>query len=676
MGSSSRAAFACALAICCASAAARGQEGDDAEATEAERAAEEQAKEQTRRLFPRSLFSDVQSDDWFTLSSPEFHIGGYLRVRSELYQNFALGRRDPYSYDPLAPNGTPPLWPRPPSDSYRDTAGQNHTVQLCGEPGDLQNCSSELQWSANMRLRTEPTLSISDNLYVHAQIDMLDNVVMGSTPQGYINQPAEDGGYHVTARGGYSALGAFSATTWEPSGGVTTVGDAVVLKRVWGEYRSPIGRLSFGRMPDHWGLGMLYNAGDHHDQDWQSTVDRLMFTYRIEEWHLFAAAAWDFPNEGAVSPTAAHPCTPSTVPGRDPCVPENEVVGASVYEQGGQPYDLAQLDELDQFVVMLGRQMEEQMARRDLALGRPVIDAGFRLAYRKQDLANETTDPDDGASIGQQSTELIDGVSAGYGRRGYEAVVGDLWLKFRFDKVRIEAEAALHYGSLESTLRDAASDYQNLLDRRENGWNIRQFGIATETEWTAIEDRLRLGFDFGFATGDDDVASLVPQVSASSGSSLDRQLTPDRTYSAFSFHPGYRVDLILFRNLLQRVTGAYYFRPSVDYDFYSDPEGQRAGAGVAVVWSRASEPVQAPGHEPDLGVELDFDLHYQVSNGEVSMDVRDMGGFYTSFQYGILIPLAGLGYLPGEVGAYEALTGQTLETEPAQVARWYFGVMY
>jgi uncharacterized protein (TIGR04551 family) len=322
--------------------------------------------------------------------------------------------------------------------------------------------------------------------------------------------------------------------------------------------------------------------------------------------------------------------------------------------------------------------MEEQLARRELALGRPVIDAGFHFAYRKQDLANETSDAEDGASLGQQSTQQTDGISAGYGRRGYEAVIGDLWLKARFEKVRIEMEAALHYGSLESTLRDSASDYQNLRDRRDNGWGIRQFGIAAETEWTTLEDKLRFGFDFGFATGDSDVASLAPIVSGSSGSSLDRQLTLDRNYSTFAFHPGYRVDLILFRNLLQRVAGAYYFRPSVEYDFYRDPEGQRAGAGLAVIWSRASEPVQTPGHEPDLGVELDFDLHYQISSGAVSFDPREMGGFYTSFQYGLLIPLGGLGYLPGEVQQYSVLNPDedALDVSPAHVARWYFGVMF
>jgi hypothetical protein len=706
MRSSRRAALACVLAALCASRLASAQEPkdegeDEGEAEAAPKSAEAEEAKKRRDLFPRSLFSDVQADDWFTLASPEFELGGYYRVRTELFENFNLGRRDPPQYDPLAPEGTAPLWPRAPSSSYVDTAGNAHLVQLCGDLPDLEPCQSKLQWGANMRLRLEPAISVSDNVRIQAQIDMLDNVVMGSTPQGYTNAPSEDGGWRVVERGGYSPIGSFASTTWEPVATETSTADAIVVKRVWGEYRSPIGRISFGRMPEHWGLGMLYNAGEDHDADWQTNVDRLMFTYVIEDWHVFLAAAWDFPNEGPLSPTSPQPCSPPTPdvrgapdangnptgpddkvdhwdsPDQPICIPSQQVVGGAAYEQGGQPYDLGQLDEVDQFVVMIGRQLEEQMARRDLALGRPVIDAGFHFAYRKQDLANETTDPEKGASLGQQSTQQTNGVSAGYNRRGYEAVIGDLWLKFRFDKVRIELEAALHYGSLENTLR-SASDFTNLRDRRDDGWDIRQFGFAAETEWTTLEDRLRLGFDFGFATGDDDVASLRPIVSDSSGSSLDRQLTLNRNYSAFSFHPGYRVDLILFRNILQRVMGAYYFRPSVDYDFLYDAAGQRAGAGLAVIWSRASEPVQSPGHAPDLGVELDFDLHYQLSNGGVSPDPRDMGGFFTSFQYGLLVPLQGLGYLPGEVQSYaERTPGATpLETTPAHIARWYFGVLF
>ena len=38
---------------------------------------------------------------------------------------------------------------------------------------------------ANMRFRLEPTINISEDVRIMAQIDMLDNLILGSTPDGY-----------------------------------------------------------------------------------------------------------------------------------------------------------------------------------------------------------------------------------------------------------------------------------------------------------------------------------------------------------------------------------------------------------------------------------------------------------------------------------------------------------
>ena len=61
---------------------------------------------------------------------------------------------------------------------------------------------------------------------------------------------------------------------------------AVEVKRVWGEYMTPVGQLRFGRMPSQWGLGMVDNAGDGIDSDYQTTVDRIMFVTGIKSMDL------------------------------------------------------------------------------------------------------------------------------------------------------------------------------------------------------------------------------------------------------------------------------------------------------------------------------------------------------------------------------------------------------
>jgi uncharacterized protein (TIGR04551 family) len=137
------------------------------------------------------------------------------------------------------------------------------------------------------------------------------------------------------------------------------------------------------------------------------------------------------------------------------------------------------------------------------------------------------------------------------------------------------------------------------------------------------------------------------------------------------------VDLILFRNVLSRVQGAYYFKPQIDYDFSRGLNGQKFGGGAAVIWSRASEFIQTPGHKRDLGVELNFQLYYQSKDGSLNDDPDRMGGFFTMLQYGVLFPLGGLGYQPGEVSSAQNNAIPTSpDTGAAHTIRWFSGILF
>ena len=572
---------------------------------------------------------DVYAEDWWSHARPAFEFHGFFRVRSELMDHFALGRVD-----------TPgrALWPQPADNSYTDNQGSRNVV-LCGNnPEAPELCQQNTQAGANMRFRLNPELHISDNLRVMAQIDMLDNLVLGSTPEGYANQPAGSSpGYTVVERGGYAPIGAFATTQWAPQAGVNSTKDSIIVKRVWAEYMTPVGTLRFGRMPSHWGLGILANSGDGHDSDWQSTADRLMFVTGIKKYDVYFAAAWDFANEGAIS--------------------------SSLIEQQGQDYDLAQKDDVNQYVFAAVRRRSPELQKLELAKGQFVLNGGAYFVYRTQDLDNPTTDPDRSAAIGQTALN----VKQGYVRRRAEAFIPDLWVQFLYEKFRFEAEAVLLMGTIENTNRvPETSDYKNDFDPDNKGWKIQQFGIAAEADYKALEDKLKVGLGFGYATGDKDVESLAPPRQG-----LQPQLTTDRNFTTFRFHPDYRVDLILFRNILTRVQGAYYLRPSVSYDFTRDKNGQRIGGNASMIWSRASQFIQTPGHQSDLGIELNFGLYYQAKDGTLNDDPDKLGGFYTSLQYGVLFPLAGMGYLTQEKALNDALTNQT-----AQMVRWYLGVLF
>jgi uncharacterized protein (TIGR04551 family) len=97
----------------------------------------------------------------------------------------------------------------------------------------------------------------------------------------------------------------------------------------------------------------------------------------------------------------------------------------------------------------------------------------------------------------------------------------------------------------------------------------------------------------------------------------------------FRFNPAYRVDLILFREILQGVTDAWYAKPQLRYELL---EG--LGAHVAIIYSQAMYASSTPStiHSP-LGIEVDLGLSY-----------RSDDGFIAFLDYGLLQPLDGLRY--------------------------------
>jgi len=97
---------------------------------------------------------------------------GYLRLRSDLFYNMDLGTYNPYSGS-CSSRVLPPI-------SARTNATPDYVTPMRGNT----------LTGANMRLRVEPTLNISDEIRINAQIDILDNVSLGSTPDafnGYYN---------------------------------------------------------------------------------------------------------------------------------------------------------------------------------------------------------------------------------------------------------------------------------------------------------------------------------------------------------------------------------------------------------------------------------------------------------------------------------------------------------
>lgn len=602
----------------------------------------EQGKDRPTDLEPNRVFAE----EWWAHTRPTLEFHGNFRVRTNLYHNFHLGRID-------TPQSA--LWPRPLDDSYTDLNGNPHETKLCtpdevksgssDNPADAdQPCRSPTQAGADLRFRIEPAVIISDNLRVRTQIDLLSNLVMGSTTQGNVNFPASSGGYYVSQRSGYVPISGMSSSQDSPVSGVNSLQDAVSVRRAWAEYDTPVGQLKFGRMPDQWGLGMLYNAGDGVDGDYQSTADRIAFTTGLPSISTYIGGSWDFQDEGATSSGFTDP--------------------------GGPAHDLSQRDDVSRINLQLYRRMDAQLERNALAKGKIVVNGGLYLSYRWQRLANDYSGPDATCDSGADALGCGAGEgNIGYVRRGMKVWTPDVYFEVKYDKFSSAIEVVTQQGKFDSLATvPNDSDYVNKFGSKD-GWKVRQWGFAGEFKQKLVEDRLLIAFYYGYATGDSDVDSLVP----SSGGDPVAEQHGDRTLSTFRFHPGYRVDLILNRNLLSRVQGSYYFKPSAQYDFIRKASGLKVGGRADAIWTRASNFMQTPGHQRDLGIELDGSVYYQSKDG--SLNSRDdlTGGFFAMAQYGVLFPLGGLSYLQDQEDQY---AGQIPKLKPAQMVRMFLGVVF
>jgi uncharacterized protein (TIGR04551 family) len=588
----------------------------------------------------------IFAEDWWSHARPILEWHGTFRARGELFYKVHLGRSD-------APSRS--LFPRPITDYYNSLSPTGSATSLTrrgarqhctpdelgtGTGSDFADasfgCDDNTNAGANLRFRLDPEFHVSDNLRVISQIDLLDNLVLGSTPNGYSSRNGS-----VDQRSGYSPLSVFDDDASAPSSR-NSLRDSIIVKRVWAEWLTPVGQLRFGRMPNHWGLGMVNNSGDGPDDDYQSTIDRAQIISGIKSLELYASAAIDFPNEGATSDTLSL--------------------------ERGQPYDVAQLDDVNQYTFSIARLKSPELLKAALNKGDLVLNGGAQLTYRHQLLATDTTGPCSSAEAGGAAalscsleTDVI-----GFQRRGANLWQPDVWLQLMYKGFRFEAEAATVQGTI-----DNISTLPNVTTESDTNYKVRSWGFASEIEQLLVENKLSLGFKFGWASGDADVESLGP------GSGFQDQ-NGDKTISTFRFHPSYGLDLILYRNLLTRVQGTYDFRPSVRYDFLRDPNGQKIGGGIAAIWSRASEFIQAPGHERDLGVEVNAQLYFQSKDGSLNDDPSRFGGFFAKLEYAVLFPMGGLGYPSNQAAQLNTSlqSSEAAETNLAQALRLYLGVAF
>jgi len=518
-----------------------------------------------------------------------FQLEGYFRLRADAFHKLHLGHS-------LIGNNKPPFMH--PLQWY-DTSGSN---AICGSSGGSKLCDKNWLRSTNMRLHLEPTLNVHSRVRVKMTLDIFDNLVLGSTPEGYKTDT-------LTGRATQAPLNAFATTAEVPQAGRNSMYDAILVKHVWGEVDLPFGRLMFGRMPSHWGMGILANSGtcsgyakwtvNHKgdpgrcmDSDYGDIADRIMFATKIPIVDLLVGFSWDFQSSGLTT---------------------LNLQGEQVQLSSGQPMDLTPADDVQQWVGLIGRIDSPLQVKQRLARGEAVFNYGSYWVFRRQKLdyeANTSLVANEGALAGN----LIS-------RKAF-AMIPDIWMRLNWKNLSLEMEAVMIWGFIRH-LDDFGVDHK---------LNILQFGGVFRGSYRFLNDTLEVGVEVGVASGDDELEAYDRRVNYRGVKMFPEDLSAFRTNSMFRFDPNYRVDLIFFREIMGTVYNAGYVKPHITYHILNE-----LSARLDIIYAFAMEPVATPGNNPHYGVEFDLDIEYRLPES----------GFFVGVAYGVFIPLGALHWPSG-----------------------------
>ena len=509
---------------------------------------------------------------------------GYFRFRADLFYNGHLHKPVRNSLGQTANTSAIP------APLVANGANNNDSYEWSSEVGDTKE---KVLATSNIRLRYQPTIHIMPTMRIKATFDILDNLVLGSTPDFAGNKSSD----RVD-----TPLVAFSGAQASPNSGVVGFHDAIRVKEAYAEWQ-PLFLIRVGRQASNWGLGILANSGDGIDDDYGDYTDRALLLLRL--FGVYIAGAWDFVYSGAITDD----------PG----------------DFFGQAKDLGQADDVKQWVLSI---FQRPLSAEDRELRRvdlyehlePVFDWGLYGVARIQEFdlaANSFSEPtygtgwqDRGGSQAYDDLELVP--------RHAWAVIPDFWFRYqqRLDYesgLRIELELAAIIGEIANVYDDPA--------RKGASRQIRQFGGALEAVYDNAE--FTVGIDTGFATGDSAEGFGVEDRKTFA----DPQGAPNREITNFRFDRDYHVDLLLFREIIGSVTNAYYAKPYLAYDVFDSPKDS-LGARLDLMVATALEPRATPGNDAFLGFEADLHLFYE-----------EKGRFNFDIEAGFLFPGAAFDYI-------------------------------
>ncbi len=501
---------------------------------------------------PGAPGTDIKLDDWdrddWTLVKPSiqlFELHGYFRVRGDLLRRLDFGNQA----------GT----------EVNDSTNGAGTDFVSRYPNSSSDNASFTQ--TNLRMRLEPTINVSEKVSLVSMIDVLDNVGFGSNPA---TLPFGSDSSRSSTPNNF-----LNDRQLSPVTDLNALTDSIRVKRLYARITALNEQLEVkvGRMPNHWGMGVMFNSGDCLDCDFGMNVDRVQATLRLGG--LLITPLMDWVSSGPVY--------------------------QPFYRYDGQPLDAVTYDDVPEYGVRIQHLTHPDDIREQVAQGNTVFDYGVHNSFRRQSAdLNDSYYADPAAEYDPARVVTPDDDGAGSTSRETRTAIlytGNAYMKLYNGPVEFSAEAGVRAGRLRDTTTS--------IDQSLQTTTIMQLGGAFELKFWP-DDRRRgplLMLRGGAASGDSfrgwgALDRAGTQRGAREGNSFDRSLTN------LNFSPDYHVDLLTFRRVIGTVTDAWYASPEVRYFFNDQVEGRLRG-----VYSQTFFRNTTPGGALPMALEFNGELH-------------------------------------------------------------------
>ncbi|HEX8435360.1 TIGR04551 family protein [Archangium sp.] len=453
------------------------------------------------------------------------------------------------------------------------------------------------QSGADMRLRLEPTFNISEEVRVKVQLDALDNVLLGSTPL----SSYPDNAFYL--------FDIFNDGQTPPRSALNSVKDSVMVREAYGEVSTPVGLLRFGRMNAQWGLGVLRNDGSCLDCDFGDRVDRVMFVTEPLEG-FYVTPMLEFNDEGQ---------------------------GFYNKSDEGPQYDASSADDSHSWVLAVARRDTPQQVKAKLDNNQGVLNYGLHFSWRTERFSPARND-----------SGAVD-PAQGFVRRNATLYIPDVWLRYEERNFRVEFEVAANIGSVETAVNVEGAVQNQALD-------VLNFGGVLQGEYRLLNGQLNLQAEVGFASGDrapgfGAYPGREGAGTAVAGDADGPQFTcgiggcSDRLIRNFRFNRAYRVDNILWRELVGTVTDAVYVKPTVRYTLT-----QGFDVFGSAIYSQSIFAESTPSFtDKSLGIETNLGARYETEDG-----------FIAKVEWSVLFPLGGLQDANEDLRPAELATAQSV----------------